>query len=40
MCNTADEHANALVTAQDHGPILVMAAWFLVCLLVGASTLY
>jgi hypothetical protein len=35
MCNSAQQHVNALITAQNHGTILVMVAWFLACLLVG-----
>jgi hypothetical protein len=35
MCDSTTHHANALITAQNHGTILVMAAWFLACVLVG-----
>jgi hypothetical protein len=34
-CNLAAQHVNALITAQNHGTILVMVAWFLTSLLVS-----
>ncbi|KAF2820262.1 hypothetical protein CC86DRAFT_118934 [Ophiobolus disseminans] len=33
MCKPTEVRSNALITAQNHGPILVMVAWFLACLL-------
>ncbi|KAL6706409.1 hypothetical protein ACN47E_005515 [Coniothyrium glycines] len=34
MCDTPhSQHANALITAQNQGIVLVMVAWFLACLL-------
>ncbi|CAO2657993.1 Nn.00g072530.m01.CDS01 [Neocucurbitaria sp. VM-36] len=33
MCNQQSQQANTLITAQNHGTILVMVAWFLACLL-------
>jgi hypothetical protein len=35
MCDSANMHVNALITAQNHGTILVMVAWNLACLLVS-----
>ncbi|KAF1943503.1 hypothetical protein EJ02DRAFT_129282 [Clathrospora elynae] len=32
MCDSKSQPANALITAQDHGTILAMVAWFLACL--------
>ena len=37
MCNQESQQANALITAQSQGTILVMVAWFLACLLVSFS---
>jgi hypothetical protein len=37
LCKSAAHHVNALITAQNHGTILVMVAWFLACLLVSES---
>lgn len=39
MCNTTESYADALITAQNHGPVLAMVAWFLACLLVRACWL-
>ncbi|KAF1851504.1 uncharacterized protein K460DRAFT_401525 [Cucurbitaria berberidis CBS 394.84] len=33
MCTQESQQPNALITAQNHGTILVMVAWFLACLL-------
>lgn len=34
MCDSDTQQANALITSQNHGTILVMVAWFLACLVV------
>ncbi|KAL1794888.1 hypothetical protein ACET3X_006704 [Alternaria dauci] len=34
MCDQQAQQENALISAQNHGTILVMVAWFLACLLV------
>jgi hypothetical protein len=40
MCDEQAQQENALISAQNHGTILVMVAWFLACLLVQDSSSY
>lgn len=39
MCDPDVQQANALITSENHGTVLVIVAWFLACLLVGCSRL-
>jgi hypothetical protein len=37
MCDNHAQQENALISAQNHGTILLMVAWALACLLVGKA---
>ncbi|KAH7080084.1 hypothetical protein BKA63DRAFT_234704 [Paraphoma chrysanthemicola] len=38
-CDPTEQHLNALITAHNHGIILVMVAWFLACLLALCTSI-